>query len=89
MKLKIGLAAFIVFPFFCIVLSLSSAVDGVRSLALIGFGMVFVSIAGGVIALAVAAAVGGWMGRRKSQAKRVSAVSMATIEVKLAQSRDG
>jgi len=48
-----------------------------------------VSIAGGVIALAVAPAAGGWIGRRKPQTKRASAVSMATIEVKLAQSRDG
>jgi hypothetical protein len=89
MKLKIGLAAFIVFPSLCFVLSFSSAVAGVGSLALIGFGMIFVSIAGGVIALAVAPAAGGWIGRRKPQTKRASAVSMATIEVKLAQSRDG
>ena len=64
MKLKIGLAAFVVFPSLCFVLSFCSAVAEITLLALIGFAMIFVSIAGGVIALAVAPAGGNRISRR-------------------------
>ena len=64
MRLKIGLTTFFLFPFLGFVLSLSSAINNMRPLAVVSFALIFVSIAAGVIALVVAPAIGAWMGAK-------------------------
>jgi asparagine N-glycosylation enzyme membrane subunit Stt3 len=62
MRLKIGLTTFVVLPFLGFVLSLSSAINNIRPLAIVGFATIFVLVTAGLIALAAAPAIGAWLG---------------------------
>ena len=62
MRLKIGLTTFLLLPFLGFVLSLSSAINNIRPLAVVSFALIFVSIAAGLVALVAAPAIGARIG---------------------------